>query len=481
MLAVVTEVFWIYAWLVWLSGIAALGWLAPPVNLISYLVLSVTVVLLSRYSLSQNWPLRRIRLVTLTPGLLLLFLLVGLNQAGGFVLWDSGWIGYAAAHLSELFFGLVFGLGFVWRGISYGRQPGAFDDLYRKFQIGLASTVVLLIISGVTGSRFSGLWSNVGIYAILFFGVGLLTLCLANLDTLRIELQRHHETLGSFHRRWLSLLVLLILAILGLGIAATGVFSPQAASTISGVLSTLGYWFAEALKYLFYPVIFLAMLIFYGLKYLISLISSTQPAEPVTTNATGLWDRIAPNPSSWQIPASITAILKWGILLLIIVLGIIFLSRLLNRTSRTKSADTVAELHETFSSWTLFRADLRSLLAWLFRWTKKIKPHSIQNVPPPPAITGEKETDRLFSVRELYQALLWQGRRLGVPRRRSETPQEYSLIIKTHLTAVQAEIDSLTEAYTFERYGEVTPSAEQLKQLNLLLRNLRKKLSDRPP
>jgi hypothetical protein len=480
LLALFTEVFWIYAWLVWISGLAVLAWTAPPVNLFSYLLLAVSVEILSRYSLSQNWTLRRIRLMTLVPGLLLLFLLVRLNLGGGFAIWDSGWAGYAASHLGELIISLVFGFCFVWRGITLSRQPGTFDDHNRSFQIGLAGIVILLIISGITGSRFPGVWSNVGIYAILFFSVGLLTLSLANLDALRIQLQQHQESTVSFHRQWLSLLIMLIIVILGLGIAAAVIISPRTASMIGGALSTLGYWLAEALKYLLYPIIFLAMLIFYGVKYLIGLIPYTQPNEPVTSNGTNVWDQLAQNPSSWQIPASITAILKWGALLLFIVLGIFFLSRLLKRVSRIKTEDDIEELHETFWSWQLFSADLRSLLVWLFKWTKRSSPGSVQNAPPLPVVTGDKETEKLFSVRELYQALLWQGRQLGVPRRRSETPQEYSSIIKARLTAAQTEIDSLTEAYTFARYGEVEPGTAQLKRLNLLWRNLRKKLNDQP-
>jgi hypothetical protein len=53
------EVFWIYAWLVWLSYIPALRWESTPLNLISCLALGVAVEIVVRLTLAGRWSLRK--------------------------------------------------------------------------------------------------------------------------------------------------------------------------------------------------------------------------------------------------------------------------------------------------------------------------------------------------------------------------------------------------------------------------------------
>jgi hypothetical protein len=89
-----------------------------------------------------------------------------------------------------------------------------------------------------------------------------------------------------------------------------------------------------------------------------------------------------------------------------------------------KPEKEVEEEHETLWSWGLLKKDLGLLLSWLFGWVKRLRIRSIQKTKEfsiPEAIQSEK-SNKTFSIRELYQALLWQGRQTGVPRKKYETP-----------------------------------------------------------
>jgi hypothetical protein len=138
----------------------------------------------------------------------------------------------------------------------------------------------------------------------------------------------------------------------------------------------------------------------------------------------------------------------------------------------------IEEEHETLFSWNAFKIDLRVFLSWLFRWAhrRKTAPAPEAFPIPVPILTGQEDTGKIFSIRELYQALLWQGRQLGTPRRKTETPYEYRPIIKSRMGTAGDEVDALTEAYIVERYGQVKPAPEKLTLLNRLWRNLRSKI-----
>jgi hypothetical protein len=120
----------------------------------------------------------------------------------------------------------------------------------------------------------------------------------------------------------------------------------------------------------------------------------------------------------------------------------------------------------------LLKSDLWFVLKWLFKWIRKPK-KVLQKIesPPAPVIAGEQGSAGLFNVRELYQALLWQGRKLGFPRQSAETPYEYGRKLKSNLTMMEREIDTLTEAYVVSRYSLSDPPPEKVTFLNEIWRS----------
>jgi hypothetical protein len=481
-LAILMEVFWSYAWLVWLSGLTAFRWAHPPLSFISCIVLALFSEVLSRYALSRQWSIKRVRLVVLLSSLILLLLLVRLNLGGGYVLWDTGWITFASHHLLEIIIGLLAGVYLIWRGFSVGGALNSFRTIYNRFLVGLAATIILLIIWGVTGGQSNNIGSSAGLYTILFFGTGLLALATANLEALRTELLLHQEAAGSFSRRWISMLLVLVLVILAVGIAIASIFSSNIAVTLLHALGTFGDWLLTAFLYLLYPVGFLAAGLYYVARWLISLVTHGQPPEPLKMNEMGNLKDMVQEQSSFQIPEGILLALKVLLMLLVAGLVIFFLARIIMRHSRGKSEEDIEEEHETLWSWGLFGADLRALLAWLFRWAHRKGRTSPETTPGNYSVPDiEEESGRIYSVRELYRAWLWQAGQRWSQRRQSETPYEYRRRLGANVEKVADEVDTLTDDYMKERYGEEKTEPERLTLLNRLWHSLRSKLNNPDP
>jgi len=406
--------------------------------------------------------------VVLPFGFILLFLLLRLNLGGGYSIWDTGWAGYASSHLWQIITGLIYGTILIWRGISVGGQNNTLGDIYRRFGIGLAGLVVLLIIWSVTGGQIRNIWSDAGIYTLLFFGAGLLSLAIANLDTLRKELISHQEAAASFSRRWISMLIILVLVILGLGIAIASIFSSDIASTVLHGLNVFGNWLLTALIYLLYPVGFLVAGLIYVFRWLISLLTGGEPPPPFEAEGVPDLKDLTREQSPVQIPAALIETLKWLFVAAVFIMVIVFLARLITRRSERKTGEEVEEIHETLFSWEILMSDLRALLAWLFKWTKRPDRNSNQMEKryTVPDITANPE--RSYNVRALYRAWLWEARKQGSPRKLAETPYEFQRRLGPEADKISTELDQITEAYIDERYGNVTPAPDKLKKLNMV-------------
>jgi hypothetical protein len=477
-LAVLMEVFWAYAWLVWVSSWPALGWDGTPLLLISGLLLAVFTEIVARLALARNWPLRRVRLVVLSSSLVLLLILVRASWGGGYDLWDAGWFSYVGRYLAPLVTALVFGVFLVWRGIIAGSRKFAFQELYNRFILGMVAVVILLVIWGIAGN-VGQVWSSIGGYIVLFFGVGLLALATANLETLRQELLKHKEDISSFNRRWLSILVVMVLAILGLSVVLASIFSSNIWESLLRAFSILGDWLLIVLTYALFPIVYLFAGIIYLFKLIMSWLNGNQEPQKLEPPDFSQVQKAAQDPTGLNIPVWVILALKWGAVAILVGLVIFFLARTLMRYWEAKTEKDVDEEHENLWSWGLFTGDLRIFLAWLFRWAWRKKTVSAHSSGPPPAalIDGDK-TDRLFNIRELYRALLWQGCQAGTPRNKSETPSEYRSRLEDRMAEARDEIEGLTEAYIYERYGEEVTGPDKLTYLNRLWRSMKAKLAD---
>jgi hypothetical protein len=479
LLTVMMEVFWIYTWLLWLSTIPALHWNSTPLNLVSCLMLGILVEIFVRLTVTSQWSLKRVRLTILPFSFLLLGILVRLNLGGGYSIEDSSWFNYIGGNTSELAAASAFGIFIIWRGISAGQQDNSFTGLYRSFVIGLVAIILVLVMWRVGASPISSIWQSIGLEILLFFGCGLLALAISNLERLRIELLQHQEATSSFSRRWLSMLVILVLVILGVGIVMTGLLSQGTGSSIVHFLGNLGNWLLTGFLYLLYPLGFLVQILLWVARFILALIRR-EPPPPLDPNSMGgNVNDLFKDAGEGGLPTALVQTLKWGSILIVSGLVIFFLSRMLSRYWKAKSEEGVEEVNETLGTWNLLKMDLRGFLSWLFRWLHRRRPLQIDEDAQFRSPALETQGDKLYTIREIYQALLWEGRQNGTPRRSTETPYEYKLRLQEHRETMSEELNSLTEAYIVERYGQINPPPEKVSWLNGIWRSLREKFRNK--
>lgn len=474
-LAVLLEVLRSYPWLVWISTWPLVGWDKPPLSLGGAVALALVAEGLTRFALRREWPMGRVRLVVLPVVVVLLASLVRIEQGGGYAPWDPAWGRYALGNLPALAGGLAFGVFLLWRGISVGRESPAFDYVYRKFLGGLVALVALVVVWGTMSGSIAirQVLSNAGVYVVAFFAVGLLALALANLQAIQEQMRRHQEAPAWFQRRWLSLVVGLVLVIVAASLGLASAFSMDMAALLLRPLQVLADWLLIAFIYgVAYPLGFVVAGLIYFLRFLIGLIRREQPPQPFQLpDFSDL--RLAAEGQGHGLRPEVVLALKLGLVALVVGLVLYLLARAIFRYWKGKPEEDVEEVSESLWSGEAFKNDLRSLLAWLFHWFKGRKHALAVPVAPPAAIAEGVAPDRLFSVRELYQGLLWEGRRSGLPRHGSETPYEYGGKLRERVGPGASDLHAITEAYVMERYGDSPVAGEALAQLNRLWRRLR--------
>ena len=98
----------------------------------------------------------------------------------------------------------------------------------------------------------------------------------------------------------------------------------------------------------------------------------------------------------------------------------------------------------------------------------------------PVSVTGDTgEISREFTIREIYQGLLWEGRSVGRPRRDAETPFEYGTRMHPLDSTEEHALEDITQAYVEARYGGGDPSPDRLRWLNRQWLRLRAALTHR--
>jgi len=474
-LTLTMELLWIYPLLVWLGRWLFWEGLRPHLSLISYAVIGFFTLFISKAAIERNWTVKRTQLTVIVASVVLLIVLVRVNFNGGYGYSNLSWFAFVNAHLFPVVVAMLAGFYFIWRGIAISRENSLFEDIYRKFMVGFGGIVFLLVVWGLSGLPVEGIFSTVGIYAVSFFGVGLLTMSITNLETLSRALSRHQESIAAFRRRWLSMLGVMILSIITIGILITSVFWH---GTLIHVLETMGRWLLVGITYLFYPVAFVATALYYIGMFFINLIAKKETTE---LNAIKLEDfkkifeEDKDKTQGFHLPPELLLALKWLLVAIVIGLIIFFLARILTGYWRSRMEEGVEEESESLWSWKVFKTDLKNFLFFMFPWLRRRKKRLSVSLKTD-IETEQYDPDKIMTVRELYRSLLRRGRIIGIPRRESETPYEYSRRLSEKHGDVTEELDSLTGAYVYERYGEVTTGQEKVSWLNRIWRTLSSRL-----
>jgi hypothetical protein len=485
LLSVFQELFLVYPWLVWFGTWLNFSVLPPHMNLISYIILTVFTEVFAHIAQERGWSAKRMQFIVFPSTIVLWLILFRLSVGGGYGLLDTGWFGYLNDNPFPAVIALLSGPYFIWRGISVSRQSNLFEDLYHKFIIGLVFVVALLVFWAVSIHQSSGIWSTLGIYGLAYFGLGLVVLALANLDSLSRVFARHQETVSAFRRRWSSMLLVIIVIILGISIALASIFSTNVAATLTSALSHLGEWILIGITYLFWPAAFVAAALYYIGQWIISLITGGKAPEQLEMKLPDFARQVqGEEVQGSHLSPILVNTLKWSAVALVIILAVFLIWRFLSNYWRDKAEEGVEEENESLWSWSVFKGDLLNFLVWLFPWLRRRKKaqqeSSASYVPEYPEIVEDRE----LSIREMYRGVLRRGRLLGLPRNKSETAYEYTRRLQKKREAAAEELDQLTEAYVVERYGDKPAGPEKTTFFNRLWKTLSSKLlrsdSDEP-
>jgi len=311
-------------------------------------------------------------------------------------------------------------------------------------------------------------------YVVAFFFFGLTALALSNLQAVQQKMPPE-ETVRLTNRRWLPILLGVVG---GTVLAATGIatlFSPQLFGSLARMLDSAARLVGVGLSYLLMPLGYLAAILVYIARFIIAWIRHGQPLEPLPKPELFQPQEIPQIGEGGGIPDVAVVALKWALFALLATLVITLLARAISRLGTARASADIEEVHESVWSWAGFRADLRLLFSLLGRrFRPKRKPPEQRSRGPRWLARDDQGT---LSIREIYQRLLWEASRLGMARRRHETPYEYTGRLAQALPEGSQPLGELTEIYIGVRYGDLEAEAAQVSRANRLWRALKPKLS----
>lgn len=455
LLTLLIEVLWAYPWFARVSR--AEHWALPPLSLAATAGLAAVTALLTREVLHRRWNIALARAVIMGGSALLLVALLVLGIDGGI----------SAATGAMWGGGLALGAYLIWRGVVVGSDPPRFDGLYRRFLIGIAGIAVLLPF-------WDGDKGEVTAYAVSFFACALTALALMNIQSIQADLAKQAEGGRLLSQRWLPMLIGVVLGIIIISIGIASAFSPDLVASMGHGAATLYRWLVTVILYVvIYPLSFVVVGIGYALRFLVSLATSKERPHRPDVNP-GDFKALFEENQQESFAPWVVMLIKWSIVAIIVLLVLGSIAYAIYRTRRTKQDEEIEEVSESVGSWGAVRADLLAMLVKLFarfRWRRSDGEGVLVTAPPIAAAEGDAGT-RQFTVREIYQGLLYEGEKWGVARRPPETPYEYEGKLHGHV-ATPADVETVTAAYVAQRYGDEAPDAARLAHLNQLWRRIR--------
>ena len=457
---ILMEVLWLYPWLVFIGKERGLDTPKTHLSLLSLICVIGLSYIATKIFLKRKWSMLWIQTSIIACGLVGIFLVLRIEYSAGFNLFSGAWFVSYGHILLDFFtythpfgFGLIASLYLWWRGISLGRSPLDFEDIYTPFLIELATLVFLIILWVYSFKNETGqnLTTDIGIYIAGFFFFGLVALALSNLVVIQEQMKTKVESSKNFGRRWLTIILSVIGGIFLISIGFASIFSTQFISAVGRFLKGISAVYDKVVTFIIYAIGYLVQILAYIYQWIINLFHHGKPPEPPQMVVPGDLN----NPKGTKqliISPELILILKWTILALLLLVVIFLIIRAVRRRRRIQTGDDLEEEHESLWSWGGFKSDIILFFKMLFqRFKRKTKP-----VTAGVTIDWQPEEDikRRLSIREIYQHLLWQGERLRIPREDYETPSEYARRLGTFAPEGREPLNEITGLYIDVRYGE---------------------------
>ena len=481
---IVTEVLWVYPWLIRIGSWPVFVRQHTPLSLASVIFILGGSFFITRFFIRRRWTLRWTRLSILACGLAAMLIVLRIEYSAGKGLPDGQWFIYIArllidsfAHPNQAVVALLVGLYLWWRGIGLGHSPLFFENIYRSFSIGLIAQVVLILAWGV--DRQNSFMSTTGLYVAGFFFFGLSALALAKLKGTQEQGQARGMS-AVFNGRWLSIIVVVITGIVLVGIGAASIFNPKFLSVLGTLFNLVpGILFKVTYYLLTISVTIIGFLIaisFYIFQPIINMLQGNVPTEAFSSaNVTAIEE--LKQGISQDVSPETMMVIKWALFALIIAAIVFLIARSILRHRPSQTKEDVEEINESLWSWDGFLTDLRLFFSLLWQHFRS----KIKAVIPEAASRLSRQRAREFtgrlSVREIYRHLLWQAAQLGITRRQQETPYEYGKRLGQTLPEGSEPLTELTDLYVNARYSDLTSEAEQVDRANSLWQAIQKLLT----
>jgi Domain of unknown function (DUF4129) len=359
---------------------------------------------------------------------------------------------------------IIVGLSFLlgWLGIRLINRQVEPSDVFRAQCFGLGVIIVVIILR--TGQVSSGVVLHddaVLLLLIPFF----LFLSLATHALARVVFIRHSHPTGlqgsivAQERAIIMLIGLLGLVFLFIALLVSSTLNPSFFQSLTPLWTVIG----KVYNWLVEVVADLAVLIatpFFWLFYLFTRLFP--PKAPSTPNRGSLKRPVQPahnpNPDAALILPFVKIILP--IVFLLFVFALIWWTlRRLRRIPRRVNRQT-QDLHESLWSWSLFWTQLRAFLRTLFARFIRSDTTTEDSELAQEEIEGEPAAR---NIREIYRAFLKKANMRGYPRKRFETPYEFKQRIDEKVPLTEPQLEVITEAYAFTRYGGDVPDEAQLE------------------
>ncbi len=474
---ILMEVFWIYPWIVWTGQWQMFADDRPPLGLISVLVMFGGAFVATRYLLGRQWTVGWVRFGIIGSALLFAYAVIRTEFHGGYGLLDEDWFGYIGRRIldtfgepDQLMIAMPAAAYLWWRGIIRGRRPAMVSDIYRTFIVGIVAFVLLIVIwqSNQRPGSLEEFASTVAPQMAAFFFFALVAMALTNLMGIQQRMPRE-ESIGTFNRRWLPTLVIIIGAMVLVSLAVAGIFSPESMVFLKRLLDATFEIVRQAIYYILIPFGYIATALVWIGKWLLALIRRDTTREIESDYGAAA---VEPEelPLGDPIPDTVVMILKWALFAAAALVVIYFLARTVSRVRASRRGGEAGDINESLWSWQGFKGDIRLfLIALLSRFRRKRQSAAGATIP---NWFLEETAEGRLDVREIYRRLLWQAGRYGSGKRGHETPFEYKRRLGSTLPDGGRQLSELTDLYVGVRYAEEDAPAAEVDRANGLWASL---------
>lgn len=473
---VLLELLWSYSALVAVSEWGWIGWPSPPISLLGATALAAGALAPSMLADNGTWNAQRLRPVILPFQVVLLVLVVRLDLSGGYGLLDFDWFSYVGGDISFLLGAAAYSVFLLWRGLSVTSELPSIETLHKRFLLGLMAVLMAFVFAMVTDESGDGRHPlvSLGVYGVTYFGAGMVAVALANLRNIRREMVRRADDAAPSIRQWMVFPVVVVAVMVLVSLLVSAVFSFDVAALLLVPITLIAKGVTAVILYgIIWPLGFVAG----GLIWLLQKLGGQVEPEPDGAGAPAELTEegasfVEENPG-YMLPDSVVLAIEWTVGIIAVIIVILILRKALSKFRRGEKEEKEEGTSESLGAWDGVKGDLRTFLSMLFSWFRRRRDPDAQPTAVPASVTVAAEDEREFTIKEIYQGLLWEGGAIGRPRRNAETPYEYEGRIEALDTTQEHALDAITQAYVASRYGGQEPNPDNLRLLNRMWRGLK--------